>query len=160
MMNDLERLEQKAFDENVPIDYFDFESENIHGLYYEGSIAVNSALPTTASKADVLAEELGHHYTSSGNIIDIKNSSCQKQERTARLWGYNERIGLFGLVRAYKAHCENLYEMAEFLNVTESALAEALEYYRQIYGSGITYGKYMIQFEPNLRIHTMIFILE
>ena len=155
-MNDLEKLEQKAYEENIKVDYINFKSKNIHGLYYEDTIAINSGLPTTVFKADVLEEELGHHYTSSGNIIDNQNISNQKQERTARLWGYNKRIGLAGLIDAFKAHCESMYDIAEHLNVSENALKEALEYYRQIYGTGVMVDNYMIQFEPYIQVHTLM----
>jgi hypothetical protein len=157
MMNDLEKLEQKAADENIKIDYMRFRSSNIRGLYYEGSVAINSDLLTTAQKADVLAEELGHHYTSSGNIINYKNVNNKKQERTARLWGYNDRIGLMGIINAFKAHCENAHDIAEYLNVSEETLIEALECYRQIYGTGTMVDNYFIQFEPNLQIHTLMY---
>ena len=156
-MNDLERLEQKAYEENIKIDYVSFKSKNIRGLYCDGSIAINSDLLTTASKADVLAEELGHYYTTSGNIINTKSASNQKQERAARLWGFNDRIGLTGIINAFKAHCENTHDIAEYLNVTEATLTEALEYYRQIYGTGTMVDKYFLQFEPNLQIHTMLY---
>ena len=42
-------------------------------------------------KACVLAEELGHHYTSVGNIIDMEYIGNQKQERQARLWAYKSK---------------------------------------------------------------------
>ena len=71
-MNDLEKLEQKAYEENIKVDYVSFKSKNIHGLYCDGSIAINSDLQTTASKADVLAEEMGHYYTTSGIITNTK----------------------------------------------------------------------------------------
>jgi len=155
-MNDLEKLEQKAYEENIKVDYINFKNNNIHGLYCDGSIAIRSDLPTTAGKADVLAEELGHYYTTYGKIINTKNASNQKQERAARLWGFNNRIGLTGIVNAFKAHCENVHDIAEYLNVTEATLKEALEYYRQIYGTGTMVDKYFLQFEPNLQIHTLM----
>lgn len=156
-MNDLEKLEQKAYEENIKVDYVNFNSKNIHGLYCDGSIAIRSDLPTTAAKADVLAEELGHYYTTSGIITGIKTAVNQKQERAARLWGFNDRIGLMGIINAFKAHCENVHDIAEYLDVTEATLKEALECYRQIYGTGIMVDNYFLQFEPNLQIHTMLF---
>ncbi|WP_313074777.1 hypothetical protein [Lacrimispora sp.] len=157
-MNDLEKLEQKAYEEKIIVDYIDFKSKKIQGLYCDGSIAVNSALQTTASKADVLAEELGHHFTTSGNIINPKIVVNQKQERTARLWGFNARIGLNGIINAFKAHCENVHDVSEYLNVSEATLKEALEYYRQIYGTGTMVDNYFLQFEPRLQVHTLIAI--
>ncbi|EOS34270.1 hypothetical protein C808_05270, partial [Lachnospiraceae bacterium M18-1] len=53
---------------------------------------------TTTEKACVLAEELGHHETTVGNIIDLSVSWNRKQERQARLNGYNRMIGLMGII--------------------------------------------------------------
>jgi hypothetical protein len=40
------------------------------GLYCDGVIALNKNISTTSEKTCILAEELGHYYTSCGNIID------------------------------------------------------------------------------------------
>lgn len=119
-------------------------------------IAIRQDIPTLAKKADVLAEEMGHYYTSVGYIIDQDTVDSIKQERRGRLWGYNNRIGLIGLLEAFRAHCETLFDIAEFLNVSEDTLTEALEYYRQIYGTGVMVDNYMIEFEPSLRVRTLL----
>lgn len=117
-------------------------------------IAIREDIPTLSKKADVLAEEMGHYYTSVGRITETDTINSIKQERTARLWGYNKRIGLPGLINAFKAHCETLHDIAEYLDVSEDTLAEAIECYRQIYGTGTMVDHYFIQFEPNLQVHT------
>ena len=63
----------------------------------------------------MLAEELGHYYTTVGRIIEQDSVSDRKQERIARLWAYDKRIGLFGIVEGYKARCKNRHELAEYL---------------------------------------------
>lgn len=107
---------------------------------------------TTTEKSCVLAEELGHHYTSTGNILDLSDVRNRKQELHARLWGYNKMIGLMGIIRAYRHHCRNFYEMAEYLEVTEQFLSEALEQYRRKYGASVTVDNYIIMFEPRLAV--------
>lgn len=119
-------------------------------------IAIRQDIPTLAKKADILAEEMGHYYTSVGGIVEQNTINNVKQERAARLWGYNKRIGLIGLIEAFKAHCETLYEIAECLNVSEDSLIDAIEYYRQIYGEGVMIDNYMIRFEPFLHVRTML----
>ena len=42
-------------------------------------IAIKKNLPTQKEKACVLAEELGHFYTSSGNILEIGRASCRER---------------------------------------------------------------------------------
>ena len=50
-------------------------------------IAIRKDIETSAEKACVLAEELGHHHTTVGNILDMSDAGNRKQERQARLWG-------------------------------------------------------------------------
>ncbi len=118
------------------------------GLLKGKRIAIRKDIETQAEKSCVLAEELGHHYTSSGDILDQTDVMNQKQEYRARLYGYNLKIGLTGLIRAYEAGCRNLYEMAEFLNATEEYLREAIQCYRSKYGVCAAVDNYVIYFEP------------
>ena len=99
-----------------------------------------------------MAEELGHYYTSHGNIIDTNDVKNRKQERQAREWGFNNRISLLGIIRAFEHGCHNRYEMAEFLEVTEEYLEEALECYRSKYGIYKVVDNYAITFIPNLAV--------
>lgn len=127
------------------------------GLLKGKRIAIRKDIETQAEKSCVLAEELGHHYTSSGDILDQDNIMKQKQEYRARLYGYNLKIGLTGLIRAYEAGCRNLYEMAEFLDATEEYLREAIRCYRSKYGVCVAIDNYVIYFEP-FAVMRMIFI--
>lgn len=151
-MTNKEQLEQDACDSGITIDYINFESERLCGLYIDGSIALKVGM-SSSKTADVLAEELGHHYTSIGNILMQDTINARKQEHTARLWAYNKRIGLTGILKAFQNHCTSRYEIAEYLDVSEDTLAEALEYYRQIYGESIRVDNYLVCFEPSLRVY-------
>lgn len=121
-------------------------------------IAIRQDIPTLTEKADVLAEEMGHYNTTVGRIVDLDTVEQRKQERRARLWGYNKRIGLMGIVSAYKAQCASLYEISDHLGVSEESLTEALEYYRQIYGRGTIIDNYFVQFEPYLTVYEYLMI--
>lgn len=46
-------------------------------------IAIRKDIPTLRKKADVLAEELGHYYTTTGRIVEQQSVSNRKQERAA-----------------------------------------------------------------------------
>ena len=106
----------------------------------------------TTEKSCVLAEELGHYYTTVGDILDMNVPENRKQERQARLWGYNRVIGLFGLIRAYEHGCKDKYEIAEYLDVTEEYLEDCIDSYRDKYGEYKTVDNYTIYFIPNLMI--------
>lgn len=110
-------------------------------------IAIKKDL-STVEKGCVLAEELGHHHLTVGSILDQSIANNRKQEELARLWGYNKLIGLNGIINAYKAHCKNKYEMAEYLNVTVDFLEEAIERYTSKYGFCIQFDNYLISFSP------------
>lgn len=150
-MTKKEELEQIAFDEGVLIDYVDFKSSHLAGLYIDGSVALKSGMSSTKT-ADTLAEELGHHYTTVGNILDQANIDARKQERKARLWAYDKRIGLSGFIQGFRQHCHSRYELAECLGVTEEFLQEAIECYREKYGCMVELDGYIIIFEPRLAV--------
>ena len=114
-------------------------------------IAIRKDIPTV-QKACVLAEELGHFYTTTGNIIDQSKEENRKQELKARLWAYNKQIGLTGLINAYKHGCHSRHEAAEYLEVTEEFLQDAVNCYRSKYGICVEMDNYIIFFEPTLAV--------
>lgn len=151
-MNKLEKLEQEAFEDKVTIHDYYLGEESLKGIYIDGNIAINTSVNNTVEKACVLAEELGHHHTSVGNIIDMENVSNRKQERQARFWGYNKLIGLTGIVRAFQAGCQSRHEVADLLDVTEEYLQECIDCYRDKYGVYTEIDNYTIYFIPNLAV--------
>lgn len=118
-------------------------------------IAIRKDLTQTEKKC-VLAEELGHHYTASGDIIDQSTAENRKQELRGRIWAYNKQIGLTGLVNAYRSHCQNAHEVAEYLGVTDEFLADSLDYYRSKYGCCVQIDNFVIFFEPNIAVMELI----
>ena len=156
-MNKFECLKEKACRDGIDVIEIDFNSEKIKGLYCDGTIGINKKIPTSIEKTCILAEELGHHYTSYGDILDQSLTENRKQEYHARLWAYNNQIGLMGIVECYKHNCQNIHEMAEHLEVTEQFLQDTLEAYRLKYGICTTVDNYIIYFEPNLYVADMNF---
>lgn len=151
-MNSFERLEDEACKDGIDVISHDFRSQKIKGLYCDGTIGISGALNTSSEKTCVLAEELGHHHTSVGNILDMDDIRNRKQERQARLWGYNKLIGLSGIINAFRAGCHNRHEMAEQLDVTEEYLQECIDCYREKYGICTEVDNYTIYFIPNLAV--------
>lgn len=115
-------------------------------------IAIRKNIPTIRKKACVLAEELGHYHTTVGNILDQSVTSNRKQEHIARLWAYDKMIGLSGIIKVYQARCQNRYEMADCLGVTEEFLQDAINCYHEKYGLCIDVDGYTIFFEPSLAV--------
>ncbi len=147
-MNLTEQLRQQAADNGAEVIDWKFESDKIKGLYCDGVIAVNSQIETNAEKASILAEELGHHLTAVGDILDQEKTLSRKQELKGRIWAYDRLIGLTGIIKAYKAGCRNRYEMADILQVDEETLQQAIDYYHAKYGLCVIVDTYIIYFEP------------
>lgn len=147
-MNQFEYLEQEAYNANVKVYNYYLGEDNLKGFYIDGNVALNTSINNTTEKACVLAEELGHHYTTVGNILDQSKVENRKQERRARLWAYKKAFDLIDLISAYKYGCRNRYEIAKYLDVTESFLQEAIRTYKEKYGICTKVDRYIIYFEP------------
>lgn len=151
-MNKLEKLEQDAFDDKVRVYDFYLGEETLKGFYTDGNIAINTSVNDSREKTCVLAEELGHYHTTTGDILDQSDTMNRKQEYRARLWGYNRLIGLMGIINAYIHGCQTLYEMAAYLDVTEEYLREAIFCYKNKYGVYKKIDNYVVYFEPCLKV--------
>ena len=153
-MNKYEILLDEANDKGLIVKEKSLQSSD--GRIKGNRIAIRKDLKTTAEKACVLAEELGHYETTVGDILEMSSSWNRKQERQARLNGYNRMIGVFGIVRAYEAGCQDQHEIADFLNVTEEYLLECIECYRDKYGEMKSVDNYMVYFIPNIAVIKII----
>lgn len=155
-MNQLEKLEQEAFDSKVKVHNYYLGENDLKGIYIDGNIAISTSVDNNVEKTCILAEELGHHHTTVGNILDMSDSGNRKQERQARLWGYNKLIGLSGLIKAFESGCQDRFEVAEYLGVTDEYLCECLDAYRDKYGIGTTVDNYYVMFIPHLAVGKVV----
>ena len=127
-MNKLEQLESEACEDGIEIIVYTFENPNIKGLYCDGVVGISDSLENSTQKRCVLAEEMGHHHTSNGNILTMSSASNRQQEHRARIWGYQKLIDL---------------------NVTEQFLADTINAYMHKYGCYIKHKNYIIEFGYN-----------
>lgn len=135
-----EQLGVRTIEEPMPI--------TIKGLYSDGVAWINKNIKLTADRACTLAEEIGHHETSAGDILDQSDLRNRQQEKTARTWAYKKLVPLHKIVQASKEGINTRYELAEFLNVTEEFLSEAIKRYQEIYGLSTCYEGSLITFSP------------
>ncbi|MCG1491716.1 ImmA/IrrE family metallo-endopeptidase [Staphylococcus epidermidis] len=117
------------------------------GLYINGKIFINSNLSETR-KTEVLYEELAHHKLTYGNILDQSKDINRKFENYARRHGYETALPLRIIVEAHNYGVSNLYELAEYVQLSEEYIVEILKHYKNKYGIGTHYGEYLITFEP------------
>ncbi|AWI04128.1 ImmA/IrrE family metallo-endopeptidase [Clostridium drakei] len=122
------------------------------GLYKNKKIIINQKINTSSEKRCILAEELGHHYTSFGNILDQSNIINVKQEKRARNWGYEKLVGIVSLINAFEEGIKGKHDLAEYLNVTEKFLEDALKHYKEKYGIYYEIDNYIVYFEPSLTV--------
>ncbi len=156
-MTKYETLLENASDAGVIVDETShFCGTKIKGLYLDKHIAISKDISTYTEKACILAEELGHHYTATGNILDQSTVENRKQEMRGRIVAYNKLVGLRGIVDAYLHHCQSISESAEYLEVTEEFLIDSLNYYRNKYGVYTKLDNYVIVFEPNIAVLELV----
>lgn len=150
-----ELLEESSSNDVYIIENADFKSK-AEGLINGNVIGINKKIRTCRKRTCILAEELGHYHTTIGDIISQSTISERKQELRARVWAYNKLIGLSGIVDAFNHGCRSLSDTAEYLDVTEEFLLEALQYYKGKYGIYTTLDNYVIYFEPSLGVYKSI----
>lgn len=131
-----EKLQSEATSLNVDVQEKVLKGR-IKGLYGNNVIWINKRIETQIEKACVLAEELGHHHMTVGDILDQSNLNNVKQEKLARNWAYKKLTSPELFVKAYKEGCRTKFEIAENLHITEKFLEECLHYYRAKYGEYI-----------------------
>lgn len=131
----------KLIDTNIPV-------PDVESYCYGDMIFMDYSIKTQTEYRCLLAEEIGHQFTSYGNILDYKNPRSYKQEIIARRWSYRYLIPLHKLIEAYKYGCRNRYETADFLDVTENILQETVNYYKVKYGIYHQFGDYVLCFDP------------
>ena len=130
--------------------------QSSNGRIFNNRIAIRHDM-STVDKTCTLAEELGHYFTTTGDIIDQTDVSNRKQEHRARMWAYAKLLPLQFFVLAFKHGCRSVHETAEFLGVSEEFLIECINAYYSKYGTFIEYGEYLFIFsETWLNISTII----
>lgn len=151
-----EKLLEEVDKNNIYIiENADFKSK-ADGLINGDVIGINRNIRTNRKRSCILAEELGHYHTTYGNILYQSSVSDRKQELRARAWAYNKMIGLIGIIEAYKQGCHSVYDTAEYLDVTEEFLSEAIQYYKAKYGIYAKIDNYVIYFEPSFGVFKLI----
>lgn len=142
-----ERLKRIASQQGLDI-YERKLHPNTKGLYADDVIWINRDIPTQIEKRCILAEELGHYHTSSGDILDQKDLNNRKQEKRARSWAYEYLVPLSKIIEAYHDGIAGRHALAEYLEVTEEFLQSAIDRYREKYGLFAKHEQYTICFEP------------
>lgn len=121
--------------------------DNLDGVWLGDLILIKRNLPER-KKVEVLFEELAHNKLTYGDITDQKQFNNRKFENYARRYSYETTMPLSGIVEAFKQGVHNLYELANFFEISEGHVLDCIEHYKKKHGIGTHYGNYSIVFEP------------
>lgn len=137
-MNKLNVLLDLANNEEIEIYYTDKIADDIKGLYINKQglkiISLLNSLKQNKTKlTEILAEELGHHFTSVGNYVSSKNSYknkilMDKTEDKALRWACEFLITEEEIIHIINSNITCVYEMAEMLEISVEFLLKRLEF--------------------------------
>lgn len=120
--------------------------DDLDGVWLGDLILIKRNLPEK-KKVEVLFEELAHHKLTYGDITNQKQFNNRKFENYARRYSYETSMPLSGIVEAFKQGVRNLYELANFFEITEGHVLDCIAHYKKKYGLQVKQGDYLIRFE-------------
>jgi hypothetical protein len=142
------RLEQMLIDnDNIKIKETDVLPSELSGVTLDRMILLNMH-NQYIHKVEVLYEELAHHKLTYGDITDQSQFNNRKFEGYARRQSYEWALPFQLIIDAYISGVSNLYELADYAQLSEPYIEKVLGFYKQKYGISTQYGKYLITFEP------------
>ncbi|MDM5722871.1 toxin, partial [Staphylococcus aureus] len=104
--------------------------DNLDGVWLGDLILIKRGL-SDREKAGILFEELAHNKLTYGDIADYSNFNNRKFENYARRHGFISAVPLREIVEAYNYGVRNLYELSEYLQLSEEYILEAIEQYKK-----------------------------
>lgn len=119
--------------QNIIIEETNFKNSKVKGLYIKlndlpAIIALDKSILSYRSLfLSILAEELGHHFTTQGDLLKESNSYSEKliknkKEILARKWASDFLISDDEFVQALNCCICNNFDMCDYFDVTEEIL--------------------------------------
>ena len=151
-----EKLLDEALAKGITvIENYPFRSPNIRGLCCDDTIALSAQIDTTAERTVILCEELAHATGTVGNILQDGKAEHRTRQQT-----FDRLITPKRLAEAALAGCREAWEFAEWLEVPQAFLTDAVENYKARYGVmtkvQLPQGLYFLQLEPTLRVRRAV----
>lgn len=130
---ELNKLYDIAKRENISIEDFKMKNkaiiEQIDKEYY---IGLNySKIESITEEKELLAEELGHYYCNAFYNSSSSPSSIAQKEYRANKWKCTVLVSVNDLKEALKKGLRNIYEVADYLSLSEDTVAFAYNYYKE-----------------------------
>lgn len=145
-MKKLEKLQSLI--PEVSVSYDHFMPKGLSGFYEPNKIRLNSR-NDYYKNVEVLAEEIGHHFTSYGDISDYRMIKNMQQEHRARRYAIKLIMPLEKLIECYELNVwGDKYEICIHLEITPEYFDSAVKDYIKKFGHYVKYDGYKISFEP------------
>ena len=146
-MSNYENLISLAHSKGINVIESDLGIDKPFGKCIGNLIIINNRV-NECEKLCVLYEELGHFNLTVGDITDQSDLNNIKQESIARRWSYEKLISPEDIINAIISGINNIYDLAEILNVTEDFLIQSIEHYKKKYGIYYVGKTHLLTFEP------------
>lgn len=124
-----------------------FLPKRLGGLYFDNEIQINKNR-TRYEKHCILAEEIGHHETTYGDITELEGVRCRQLEMLARRWGYEKVVSLDKLIECHVLGYKSLSEVCTHLETTAEYLKTSIDHYSSRHGIHVYHRGYKIAFDP------------
>lgn len=131
-LSPLEQLEQEIYDLGIDLierrPRADLDALFVHRRGHRPRIYIDPAIRRPAARYVLLAEELGHYYTTTGDILPEATPAQRRQERIAREYAYR-RTAPYAVILHMLRKQYYPFEIAEWLGVPLWYLCEAMQLY-------------------------------
>lgn len=130
---ELDKLYDIADRENITIIDFKMKNKAIIGKVDKRyCIGLNySKIDSSREEKELLAEELGHYYCNCFYNSSSSLSTIQQKEYRANKWKCLVLVSINELKDAFKKGFNSLYEIADYLNLSEETIQFAYNYYKE-----------------------------
>ncbi len=130
---ELNKLYDVATREKVSIINFKMKNKAIIELidkeYYIGFNY--SKIKSITEEKELLAEELGHYYCNAFYNSSSSSSTIAQKEYRANKWKCTVLVSANDFKDAFKKGLKNIYEVADYLCLSEDTVAFAYNYYKE-----------------------------
>ena len=129
-MNKINKLYEIIDEENIQLEEISIEGTN--GIYIKlpdmpPIIGLNKSIDNNNTYLSILAEELGHHFTTYGDLTKspdnyINTLLKNKKENKAKIWAADFLISDSEFIEALNKCISNKYDMCDHFNITNEIL--------------------------------------
>ena len=120
---------------------------NNKGFYADNIMMLDTKMSRKSRKGKAF-EEFGHHFTSTGDIIDLKNKNNAKQEYKARAWGFEHHVPISDLVQCLLKAGNDIDYFLELLDIEPEDFFYVIQHYISKYGNYYKFDNYTVIFNP------------